>query len=273
MEKTKITVIVDNIPDGDLKGEWGLCILVEYGNKKILLDAGSTELFADNLEKLGFDISTIDYGVLSHAHYDHANGIPRFFKDNTKAKFYMRESVAPDCYHMKLFSKRYIGIPETLLEDYADRIELLHGDYELCDGVYLIPHKTARLEWIGRSEMMYRKSQTYTKPDDFSHEQSLVLDTDRGLVILNSCCHGGAVNIINEVKRTFPDKHLHALIGGLHLFNKRDKVVERIAQDISGTGIDQIYTGHCTKDRAYDIMKAEFGNRIHQLKVGMVMEF
>ncbi|SDB31195.1 7,8-dihydropterin-6-yl-methyl-4-(beta-D-ribofuranosyl)aminobenzene 5'-phosphate synthase [Pseudobutyrivibrio sp. YE44] len=271
--KTKLTVIVDNIPDGELQGEWGLSILVEYGNKKILLDTGSTDLFAENLQKLGFDIKGIDYGVLSHAHYDHANGIPRFFQENSKAKFYMRESVAPDCYHMGWFSKKYIGIPKNLITDYSDRIHLVRGDYELCDGVYLIPHKTARLAWIGRSEMMYRKNDHGTKPDDFSHEQSLVLDTDTGLVILNSCSHGGAVNIINEVQRTFPNKHVYALVGGLHLFNKRDREVERTAESISRTGINQIYTGHCTKDRAYEIMKAEFGNRIHQFKVGMVMEF
>ena len=35
MKKTKLTVIVDNIPQGDIKGEWGLSILVEYEDKKI----------------------------------------------------------------------------------------------------------------------------------------------------------------------------------------------------------------------------------------------
>ena len=84
MNKTKLTVIVDNISSEDLCGEWGLSILVQHNDKKILVDAGSTDLFAENLKKLGFDIKDIDYGVLSHAHYDHANGIPRFFKENEK---------------------------------------------------------------------------------------------------------------------------------------------------------------------------------------------
>ena len=60
---TKLTVIVDNISSEDLCGEWGLSILVEYKEKKILVDAGSTDLFAQNLKKLGFDINDIDYGV------------------------------------------------------------------------------------------------------------------------------------------------------------------------------------------------------------------
>ena len=97
MAETKITVIVDNISNEEMQGEWGLSILVEYGQKKILLDTGKSELFAENLTKLGFDIADIDFGVLSHAHYDHANGIPRFFSDNKIARFYCRESVAANC--------------------------------------------------------------------------------------------------------------------------------------------------------------------------------
>ena len=68
-----------------------------------------------------------------------------------------------------------------MLEKYADRIETVSGDYKIAEGVYLIPHKTANLEKIGKREMTYRKTPQGYKPDNFSHEQSLVLDTDKGL--------------------------------------------------------------------------------------------
>ena len=55
--KTTITVIVDNIPDKDIKGEWGLSVLVGYGNKKILVDSGASDLFLKNLQKMGIDVS------------------------------------------------------------------------------------------------------------------------------------------------------------------------------------------------------------------------
>ena len=125
MEKTKLTVIVDNIPQGDIKGEWGLSILVEYKDKKILVDTGASSLFAENMKKLGFCIEDVDY---------------------------------------------------------ADRIEFATGDYRLCDGVYLIPHKTPGVQEIGKREMMYLKTPQGFVPDNFSHEQSLVIDTDKGLV-------------------------------------------------------------------------------------------
>lgn len=270
---TKLTVIVDNIPFNDIKGEWGLSILVEYGEKKILADVGASDLFATNLKKLGFNIEDIDYATLSHAHYDHANGMPRFFQDNKKAKFYLQETAAENCYFKKFFLHKYIGLPRNVMNDYKDRIEIATGDYCLCEGAYLIPHKTSGLEKIGKREMMYQRTENGFKPDNFSHEQSLVLDTDKGLVIINCCSHGGAVNVINEVTKTFPDKHVHGLIGGFHLFNKSKAEVKHVAEEIKKTGIDFVCTGHCTKDRAFKIMKEELGDTLIQLRVGLQMEF
>ena len=256
-----------------MKGEWGLSILSEYAGKKILVDVGASELFAENMSKLGFDIEDIDYGVLSHAHYDHANGMPRFFKENHKAKFYLRETTGENCYVKKFFFRKYIGIPKNVMTGYADRIEIVSGDYKLFEGAYLIPHKTKGLEAIGKREMMYQKTLRGWKVDDFSHEQSLVLDTDKGLVIINCCSHGGAVNIINEVKETFPDKGVYGLIGGFHLYNKSEDEVRQVAKKILKTGIDFVCTGHCTKDKAYNIMKEELGDKLQQLRVGLEMKF
>ena len=271
--KTTITTIVDNISNEGLTGEWGLCLLVEYGDKKILVDAGASELFLENMEKMGIDVADIDVGTLSHAHYDHANGIPAFFEKNEKAKFLLRDGTEANCYRKVYIFKKYIGIPKHLLRDYPDRIEMVSGDYKVMDGVYLIPHKTAGLEAAGKREKMCRKTRRGWVPDDFSHEQSLVLDTDKGLVIINSCSHGGAVNIINEVKETFPDKHVYGLIGGFHLFNKSDEEILELAGKIKETGIEYICTGHCTKGHAYGILKKELGDRVEQLKVAYKMEF
>lgn len=271
--ETKLTVIVDNTPFEDIKGEWGLSILVEYKGKKILCDVGASDLFSENMKKLGFSVADVDYATLSHAHYDHANGMPKFFKENSKAKFYVRESTSDNCYAKKFIFKKYIGIPKNVLNLYQDRMEIVKGDYKLFDGAYLIPHKTEGLEKIGKREMMFKKTRNGFVPDNFSHEQSLVLDTDKGLVIINCCSHGGAVNIINEVQKTFPDKNVYALIGGLHLFNKSAEEVRSVAKEINNTGIDFVCTGHCTKEKAYSIMKEELKDKLHALRVGLVMKF
>lgn len=269
--ETKITVIIDNKKNKNngLSSQWGLSLLIEYSGKKILLDTGGSDLFIKNMKKLGMDVADVDYAVLSHAHCDHANGMPAFFKNNSKAKFYLREGTSDNCYGKIGFLHFYAGIPRGIISEYHDRIVMASGDYTIMEGVYLIPHKTAGLSLIGKKGGMYRRTPNGFIPDDFSHEQSLVIDTSKGLVILNSCSHGGVINIVNEVRETFPDKHIYALIGGFHLFTKPASEIHDIAQTLDSMGIDLICTGHCTKERAYGIMKKDLGDKLMQMRVGL----
>lgn len=270
----RATVVVDNIGNETIKGEWGLCIYIEYGTDKVLLDTGSSGLFIENGNKLHIPLKDINYAVLSHAHYDHANGMRQFFQINDRAKFYLRDACAENCYAGNWIFKKYIGLPKGILAEYKDRIVFASGDYTLTEGIRLIPHKTQGLAAIGRREHMYRKEKVCRwSPDDFAHEQSLVFDTPEGIVIFNSCSHGGADSIINEVAATFPEKKLLALIGGFHLFNKPAEEVRALAKRIKETGIQYVYTGHCTGKKSYMILKDELGDTVQQLKTGLVMEF
>ena len=269
----KVKILSDNISDGAAQGEWGLCIYIEYNNQKVLLDTGASELFVHHAKSFGINLKDVNIAVLSHAHSDHANGMNEFFRKNEKAMFYLRESVGENCYVKKTIFHKYIGIPKGILKQYSDRIIYVSGDYKICDGIYLIPHKSPGLENVGKRENMYIRKERTWLPDNFSHEQSLVFDSEKGLVIFNSCSHGGASTIINEIKLTFPDKHVYALIGGFHLFNKTEKEIRDFAAEIRGTGINYICTGHCTGIKAYDILQDELGEVMHQLHVGLSIEF
>ena len=270
----KATVVVDNRKNGALSGEWGLCIYIEHGEKRILLDTGASSLFAANAAQLGLDLGSVDAAVLSHAHYDHANGMETFFRCNDKAKFYVGRTCAADCYAKYWLFRRYIGVPKTVLQAFRERVVYApEQPVEILTGAYLVPHSTPELERVGRRERMYRLENGRWRPDDFSHEQSLVLDTAKGLVIFNSCSHGGAANIINEVAAAFPDKTVYALIGGFHLYNKPASEVRALAEKLRQTGVAYVCTGHCTGERAYRVLREELGDQLHQLQVGKVMEF
>ncbi|MGN0710887.1 MAG: MBL fold metallo-hydrolase [Anaerovoracaceae bacterium] len=269
----KATVIVDNIEKDGLRGEWGLSIYIETGKENILIDAGGSDLFLENARKLGIDVSDADYAVLSHAHYDHANGMEGFFKANKKAKFYIREAVSDNVYEKRFLYRHYIGIPKGILEKYSDRFIKVSGDYTIADGVMLIPHRASGRASIGKREHMYLKTPSGWKADSFDHEQSLVIDTPQGLVIFNSCSHGGADKIIQEISALFPKEKVLALIGGFHLYNKSEEYVRNLAREIKETGIKHIYTGHCTGEKAYKILQEELGDIVNQLCCGLVMEF
>lgn len=276
----KATVLVDNIEGSvgseKLNSEWGLSLYIEYDAQKILLDSGSDGLFAVNAEKLGIDLGKVDCAVLSHAHYDHADGMPSFFEKNTTAPLYLREEAEENCYGKILFGSRYIGIAKGTLEKHSERLEKVSGDREIFDGVWLVPHKTAGLEKMGRRNHMFIKNEgkgRKWRPDDYAHEQSLVFDTPDGLVVFNSCSHSGADVIIDEVAATFPKKKIRAMVGGFHLCNKTEREVRAFAARLREKGINEIYTGHCTGDKAYAILEEELGENVHRFCCGMCIEF
>jgi len=262
-----IRILTDNNTKDALQAEWGLSLYIEYNGHRILLDAGTTGIFAENAEMLGIPVEEIELAVLSHAHYDHSDGFERFFQENEKAKCYIRNCCGEDCYDRK--KDKYIGIRPGLLAAYAGRFVRVEGDYELLPGVTLLPHKTEGLDKMGEKVGMYRYRKGAWIPDDFSHEQSLVFETGRGLVICNSCCHGGGDHIIEEVQRTYPDKKVYALMGGLHLFKSSEEEVLKMAEAIRRTGVEKIYTGHCTGERAMELLEQELGDMAVRIYTGM----
>ena len=279
----KATVLVDNIKGCGLNGEWGLCVYIEYDDKTVLLDTGASDLFVKNAEQLGLDLAKVDFAVLSHAHFDHADGMKSFFAVNDRAPFYLQKAAGENCYEKFWVFSKYIGIPRGILREAGERIRFTEGKFQICPGVWLLPHTTPGLEAVGRRNHMYLRSSENGgeetdrggrkwRPDDFSHEQSLVFDTEDGLVIFNSCSHGGADNIINEVKAAFPGEKIKAIIGGFHLYTRKADEVRELACSIKATGIQQVYTGHCTGDRAYAVLSDELGDMIHQLSCGLVIE-
>ena len=140
----KTVILIDNIGDDVLTGEWGLSFYIEYKDRKILLDAGGISgAFAGNAEKLGISLEEVDTAVLSHAHYDHADGMSTFFRLNDHAKLYLRESCGENCYKKPDGKIKYIGIRQGFLEAYAGRLVRVSGAYQLGDGIWLLPFAAA----------------------------------------------------------------------------------------------------------------------------------
>ena len=84
--------LIDNKKDRGLVSEWGFCVYIEKGNKKILLDTGASNRYLINANKLGIDISDVDYAVLSHSHIDHSGGYDSFFKVFSDLKYPLEHS-------------------------------------------------------------------------------------------------------------------------------------------------------------------------------------
>ena len=254
----KATVLADNIGSENLPGEWGLSIYIEAAELNILLDCGASSLYRQNAESLGLEIAAVDLAVLSHAHYDHADGMADFFQHNQKAKFYLQSAAAENCYKIEEGEYKYIGMPANILKDFAPRIQQVNGPFQLAEGVWLLPHTTPGLAEAGRQANMFQLCNDEWQPDDFAHEQSLVFERPEGLVVFNSCSHGGVLNIIHEAEEQL-SRPVRQMIGGFHLYQQTPQQVQALAEQLRQAGLTGIHTGHCTGDEAFAILQQELG--------------
>ncbi len=267
----RVTVLIDNNGCDGLLGEWGLSFHIEYGGRNFLLDTGSSDGFIKNARSLGIGMADVDIAVLSHAHYDHSSGMEDFFNSNDKAVFYMSPNCGENCYSGNLLHRHYIGLPKGVMARFSKRILKPRGVTQIAAGVWLVPHSgPCAVQVAAKSHLYVRKGWRFV-PDDFSHEQSLVFETGSGLVVFNSCSHSGPEVIVSDVNDAFPGRPITAYLGGLHLFRLDDGDVRAVAAGIRSCHISRIYTGHCTGERAFGILRGELGDSVHQIYSGMTL--
>lgn len=271
----KTTILMDNEAQDDLGCEWGFSALIETDDgASILLDTGASGLFAQNAHALGIDLAQVDYAVLSHAHFDHADGFETFFDANDHAPLLLQDACEENCYSDAKGPMTYIGIKPGLMGRHADRIRRLEAGevVQFAPGCWLVPHSTPGLDDIGARENLYLQHADIMFADGFYHEQSLVIETRRGLVVYSSCSHGGVENIINEVRAAFDGRPIIALVGGLHLFLRSSDEVRALAARIRDLGLEKVYTGHCTGDEALAVLQEELGSMVEPTRAGLAFE-
>lgn len=276
-----VKVLVENTEYEQFLGEHGLSLYVEHNEKKYLIDSGASGLYSENAKKMGVDLADVDAAFLSHAHYDHSGGYKEFFAINDTAKVYLQRAAKHKQYYKILGSVyKYIGIPKGILEEYDDRFVFVDGYLNLDEGVYILPHTTANLEERGRHAHMYGLINGKKIVDDFSHEQTVVFEENKELICFNSCSHGGVENIVEEVKKVFPDNRIKAFFGGFHMMGTlgvntcafKEKDVREVGNALINSSDASYYTGHCTGNVAGKWLKEEMGDRFVPLHSGMEVE-
>lgn len=276
----RVTTLMENTaPGGGLRCEHGLALLIEHLGKTWLLDAGATDALLENAAALGVDLSTVDAAVLSHGHFDHSGGFPAFFALNGRAPLYLRPQAADPSYELTGEARLYLGVPEAMLAQ-TGRLRFVTERTQIAPGVWLLPHSTPGLARRGEKVHMYRQTAEGLVPDDFAHEQTLIFDTEAGLVLFSSCSHAGADHVAEEALAAFPGKAVRAFFGGFHLMGAggaatlgvRPERVEALGRRLLELGVQEVWTGHCTGTPAFELLRPVLGERLHYLAVGTVVE-
>lgn len=277
----KIKVLVENSAGDGLRSEHGLCLYIEYKEKRYLVDCGASDLFASNAEAMGVDLGDIDMAFLSHAHYDHSGGYARFFEINKKAKVYLQKA-SMNRQYFKIAGpvKKYIGIPEGMLDQYKDRFEYVDGAAQIDEGIYIVPHSSDGILERAKHTHMCVMINDKIQYDDFKHEQTVVFEEEDGLVCFNSCSHAGVDIVIEEIKAAFPGKKIKAYIGGFHMMgvmgpsscSYKKEEVQDIARKLMDNTDACFYSGHCTGTTAYEWLKEVLGDRLVGFQTGKIFD-
>lgn len=270
----KITVLIENTGEEPLKSEHGLSLFVAFAGKHYLIDAGQSGAFMENAGKLDVDLDSVDMTILSHGHYDHADGFVQYLEKYPERKIYAQPGIFAPYYSGSKDKMHYIGLHEKLLQR-KDSFIMAEQYMEIDENVYLVADTGS--ETAGKK--LYRKTDDGYVHDNFLHEQSLVFDTEKGLVIFNSCSHTGLVPIVENIEEYF-HKPVYAYIGGLHMKSVRHGIeetdfsaeeLEKIA-DFALSHIQYVYTGHCTGSVAMNILKGFMQDRLLPLYTGCVID-
>lgn len=238
-----VTLAENTSAESGISSEHGLSLYIETKEHKILFDMGQTELFYENAEKLGVDISGVDVAVLSHGHYDHGGGLKKFLEVNKIAPVYIRQGAFVPHYNGP---DKYIGLDTALEND--PRIVYTGDEHRIADGLFLCSCNGREKSHPTIPSGLYEKIGEDLIEDEFLHEQYLMIEEDGKRVLISGCSHRGVMNIMDWLS---PD----IFIGGFH-FSKLpvDSALSDMARELLKH--DTVYyTCHCTGREQYEFMK------------------
>ena len=230
-----ITVCFDNNPyDERLKTSWGFSCLIRGTEKTILFDTGGDgSILSANMKTLSIDPEEIDIVVLSHIHGDHVGGLNSFLEKNPEVVVYLPES----------FPKGF----KDEVKKYGAEVVEIQEPVKICKGVYSTGELGTHII-----------------------EQSLFLNTEKGLIVVTGCAHPGIVKIINKAKDIINNDVL-LVIGGFHLSGNSKGEIKNIISGFRNLGVFYACPTHCSGDMARQLFKDEYGENYINVGVGRVI--
>ncbi len=235
-----ITVLYDNyLLCEECRADWGFSCLIAGTEKTILFDAGTYgNILLGNMDTLQVDAQDVDLMAISHNHGDHtgdwqqAGGVLSFLARNSDVTIYLPPSVPSG--------------PIQILEAAGARTQTVNEPMELCERVHLTGPMTGA-----------------------AVEQSLVLDTPKGLVVITGCAHQGVVQAVSKAKQML-GKDVYLVLGGFHLLNMSDSQVQDIIRQFRDLGVQKAGPSHCTGPRAIELFRQAYGVDFVPLGVGRI---
>ncbi|MGN0702944.1 MAG: MBL fold metallo-hydrolase [Lentihominibacter sp.] len=272
----KFEFLVENKTDNPgIMAEHGLSIYIEADNKKILFDAGATDLVIENARKMNVSLDAVDFAVVSHGHYDHTGGFPAFCKMNCSAPVYIHKNAFRESYGLMKDGLR--KDPSGIRWSSEDR-EIMQGRLILTDGPVHITENICITgtvpfaEGFRPTEKFYYDDGGKMTEDDMSHEQCLVIRQPEGIYVFSGCSHRGVIAALDAARVLFPGERVAVLVAGMHLYSASDEDRKRVVDQVAAEGIGKLIPVHCTGLEAICELKGRMGDACVAATAGDVFD-
>lgn len=262
----KITALVENDTNCELKAKHGLSLYIETERHKILFDLGPDNTLFENAQKRNIDLSNVDTVIISHGHVDHGGALKHFLQINSQAKIYIQRKAFERHYSKLLFLKIGVGLDWRLKTH--PQVILLDGDYQIDEELSVFTVSQTNKCYSPANDVLYEKNEK----DSFIHEQNLIIREHKTALIMG-CGHTGIVNILDKAKKYAPG----ICVGGYHLYNPITKkmvsstLLNKIAHELQNYQAIQFYTCHCTGKEAFQFLVQKLPNLFY-LSCGEVIQ-
>jgi len=247
----KITILSTMLADRGI-GEWGFAALVEADGNRILVDTGARpQTVLANARELKVDLSNVKDVILTHNHEDHTGGLltlrNEFMKTNpaalsrvhvAKGIFYSRPGKDGEGNSMIATRKEYEATGGTFVE-HDQAVELFPGAWLTGP----VPRPFPERNWSVSGEVVTPAGKV---EDTIPEDQSLVLNSPQGLILVTGCGHAGIINTLTFAEKEFPKTPVLAVVGGVHLFPATETQVDWTADKMKEFGLSYFVGAHCT---------------------------
>lgn len=277
VDTCRITVLSENIAHDDgLKPEYGLSLWIEVDGVKILFDTGQSDNFARNAERINVPLEQADFLVVSHGHFDHTGGIAHALTKCPDVRIYLHPDALVTRYiRLAPNSVLQIGMPDPsrkALEAKHAQCRWTGKPTRISEHAFItgpVPRETD-FETIGEDFWLDENCST---PDHIHDDQSLWLETSKGLVVILGCAHAGVVNTIEFMRRLSGIHTVRAVVGGMHLMNSSTGRIDATAQALENLGIGLLAPCHCTGEVATEHLRKHHAEVFQPCGTGSILSF